>query len=1515
MRIILMKNDKLINFLLPTQVLGNYWITDIDKENKKRNLVNIEAVDDKWLLKSNFEVKVFCGGSEVKNVVLKNNVFYVLKINDEQLVIYTDHVLDKTYEKLRVEKNSEYFIGRNKNNDVAFDYEMINEQHLKLEYKNGKYSISDLTNSGLLYVNNIKTSACDLKFGDIIFLCGLKIIVMKDYILVNKIGSTIKYGSRLKLIENIYEELQVDNYEEDINIKPIYTKDDYFHKSPRFKTLIEKEDISIDAPPAKEHEKEMPMLFVVGPMITMSMTSIVFAMSAINNMANGNGNFWTVLPTIVMTVAMISSSALWPSLTRKYEKKQKIKREQKRQEKYSDYINGKRNKINMMMKAQSQVLKDNYISPEECKSIILNKKTTLWNRNVDDVDFLSLRIGMGTYPLEIDIKYREEDFMMEDDNLSKLAEELVNETRNLENVPIRYSFKDKFISGVVGEHNVIRNFFNSLLLQITAFYSYDEVKIVFLTTEDNEYQFEYLKALPHIFSNDRQFRFFASNINEKKEISLYLERIFQARKSSDLKKSGDVYKEFIPYFIIISDDYDGIRDLEIVKDVLGQEVNLGFSMLILEDKLSELPNECKNFINVTEKSSGVFESEVASDKQYEFVADFVENDKIRNCFQKLANIPIELLEEDTNLPKSLGFLEMYNVGMVEQLNILNKYKKSNSITSLAAPVGVDKMGELLYLDLHEKVHGPHGLIAGMTGSGKSEFIITYILSMAVNYSPDDVSFVLIDYKGGGLAGAFHNKETGVKLPHLAGTITNLDISDMNRSLASIQSELRRRQAAFNEARDNFNESTIDIYKYQTLFKEGKVSIPIPHLIIIVDEFAELKVQQPEFMDQLISTARIGRSLGVHLILATQKPTGVVNDQIWSNSKFRVCLKVQEQSDSMEMIKVKDAAGLKNVGRFYLQVGYNELFALGQSAWCGNKYYPTEKIKKKVDTSVSFIDNIGNVIKSSNKDVVSVADSGEEITNVLKYIISNCKDKSVSKLWLDKIPDVIFVEELKKKYNHKEFMYQINPIIGEYDEPFNQRQWLLTFNLSDLANYVIYGIAGSGKELMLTTMLYSIITNHTPDEVNSYILDCGAGALKIFNKAPHVGDILSISDYEKIEKLFQFLEKEIETRKVEFADYAGDYDVFIKNSPKKMPLIILVLNNYDNFIESYEVYFDRLGQLVREGSKYGIITVMTVANPNTLRFRLRQSFKNEVTLQLSDENEYYNIFGRYDKIILSECKGRGLIKLDNVYEYQVAYPFEEADLSIKIKELCEELSKKYTVRAKNIPILPSMVDFDFVEPFIGNLKKVPVGVNKDSLEIETFDFNSKNISLITGIDMSVIGNFLNELFRTLSHYKNLSLIIFDTEEIINSVSRYRNNYDEVINEIYDVISEKKFTNNYLCFIIGLDNLFNKISLDTKNKLIELFNLDKDLNNLNFVLVDVHTKLKKLDFEAWYKNNVNNNGGIWVGNGIVNQYTIVLNKITKEHRDEISDNFGYIVNSGKTIFVKLLENSDDTEVLDE
>ena len=495
--------------------------------------------------------------------------------------------------------------------------------------------------------------------------------------------------------------------------------------------------------------------------------------------------------------------------------------------------------------------------------------------------------------------------------------ELVVESKIIEDVPINVSLIEKNITAVVGNELLTKKFIDGLILQIITFHSYDDVRLVLLTDDMCKSEWSFMKKIPHIWNENKTMRFYGDNSDDVKQITNYLNEEFKFRCDKFDEDDKNNYLSFQPYYIIIVDSLKIVRTNDFIKKLLEQKQNLGFSILIKNDKLSNLPNECSTFINIDKQTSGIFENELVSDKQKEFNANIDEDIDLETCALFLSRIPIEFKNSKMMLPNSMGFLEMYNVGMIEQLNILNRWKKNDPTASLEAPVGVDENGQLFKLDLHEKASGPHGLIAGMTGSGKSEFIITYILSMAINYHPDEVQFVLIDYKGGGLAGAFENKDTGVKLPHLIGTITNLDNSEMNRSLASIQSELKRRQKIFNEARDRLNESTIDIYKYQKFYREGKVQNPVSHLFIISDEFAELKAQKPEFMDQLISTARIGRSLGVHLILATQKPSGVVDDQIWSNSKFRVCLKVQDKSDSMDMIKCPDAAGLKNVGRFYL----------------------------------------------------------------------------------------------------------------------------------------------------------------------------------------------------------------------------------------------------------------------------------------------------------------------------------------------------------------------------------------------------------------------------------------------------------------------------------------------------------------------------------------------------------------------------------------------------------------------
>ena len=1533
MKILLIKNNRIYIYMLPKEIKNNFWITDIDSYDNIRNLINIEAQDNRWALRSNYDTHIINDNSE--SVFLNEYEFYIIKNDSEKdnYYLYALPDVESNYQTYDI-SNGSLYIGKNSKCSIIYDDDLIEDVHAKIDFNDGLWSIIDNNTKFGVYVNEERINkSVLLNYGDIVFIAGLKIVIMKDFLLINNVNGKVTVNSNILKIKEKkhYDIIKTPLKDEELN-RNLYAKEEYFYRSPRFIEDIVKEEVIIDNPPAKINQEETSLIMVIGPMFTMALTSLTTAFATINNITNNVTTWEKSIPSLVIAGSMFASMLIWPLVARILDRKRRKKKEAERITKYSAYLDEKAKEIESIITSQSVILKDKYLPLTECANIILRKKPNLWERSISQKDFLALRLGMGNMPINADIKYSKESFSMEEDEMKKKIKEVVESRKMLTNVPITFSLVEKNITSIIGNYSLLHEFFKGQLLQLMTFHSYEFLKIIILTSKENESDFTYLKQLPYLFDDNHQIRFFATNIDETKEISLYLERIYQSRKENKVK-----FTDTSPYYLIITDNYHMYRDIEIINDILTEKENYGFSLMIFSEKLQNLPSECKNFINVNKERSGIFESEISAGNQKEFQTEFCDNINYDEIIKKICNIPIEFNNDDKAFPDYISFLEMYNVGKVEQLNIGERYANNNSQKSLAVPIGIEKSGSILKLDLHEKYHGPHGLIAGMTGSGKSELIITYILSMAVNFSPLDVAFILIDYKGGGLAGAFENRETGISLPHLAGTITNLDVSEMNRSLSSIQSELRRRQQLFNEARDKLGESTVDIYKYQKFYKEGKVDEAVPHLFIISDEFAELKTSQPDFMEGLIQAARIGRSLGVHLILATQKPSGVVNDQIWSNSRFRICLKVQEKSDSNEMIKTPEAAYLKQSGRFYLQVGYNELFALGQSAWCGARYFPTDKIKKKIDQSVIVIDDMGNIIgQYDDLKENMVASSGEELSNVLNYIIDVCENNNLkaNKLWLEKILPNIYVDGLVKKYQYQEEPYILKPIIGEYDDPNNQRQELLCLDLSKDGNTSIYGSAGSGKELLFSSMIYSLITNHTPYEVSIYIMDFGSGSLGNFRGTPHIGDIILPTEEEKIKNMFRLIEKELEKRKKLFIDYNGDFQNYIARSGKKIPYILLFINNYDVFQDAFD-YEETINKITRECSKYGIIIIASVNTTGGMRYKLRQNFHSNITLQFNDQDDYSMIVGNTKKLYPSEIYGRGLVKLDNLYEFQTAHIFKDEEYLEKLKEVIENLKKEYHIRAPQIPVVPDKVYISDVEEYISSMKNVPLGINKDFIAPELFNFKDNYITLLSSNDETgSIQDFTKALTQIFSKINNNNIMLFDVDSLVNSnyasnvlyvndffetsIKKLCDSMDYQYNlYVQDNFSIKNMSNskNMVIVIDGFSKLLMRLSDESKKRFLDYLIKCKDLKLFDFIIVDRVDNLKKYEYENWYKTTVSNNYGIWIGNGVADQSLIKTNIGFKKNNNEIQKGYGIVIKNTKTNLVNMVISNNDEDIIKE
>lgn len=1500
MLITIIKNDKIENFTLPPIVHGNYWIKDVNSFGKERNLINVEANNGKWLLKSNIDTQIFVNGTYCEHVEANIGEFYTLSVykDENPIMLYIRDVIDNTYKAYNIVEPGDFSIKNNSDSSIFYNISLSTPIDVLIYFKDGYYYIKN--NSGALVFKNKKFVTNELlDIGDVIFIYGLSIIFMGSFMLINnpRNNVTLKNNKLRKKEEQTYPSLQIkeDPY------ATAFSPDDYFSRLPRFREIIEEEKIVIDAPPEKAQDKNMPLIYVIGPMLTMGMISFVSLGVAINNIVNKDQSISENLPTLIISVSMLFSMVLWPFLSNRFERKYKKRQEKLRQERFTKYLTEKEKQIEEISLEQKKIMEDNFVDSLHILKYFDNNKEHLWEKDIKDDDFLELRIGIGSMYPKINISYPEEHFSLYEDNLKDILYGIINKNRVIENVPKTINLTKDNIVTILGNKAYTYSFVKSLLLQIAYYHSYQELKIVYFTGEENKYSLDFLRVLPHIFNDEKNIRFYATDIDQIKDVSNYLTNILYSRmypNDDERNVSGLDYKNYKDYYLIITDNIKLSKNSNLIKRLLDLEINYGFSVLIINESLNDVPNECETFLQISDnvnQLSKILKENQSKEDLNDFKADLC-NYNLYSSFEKLANIPLEVENSSENLPNVYKFLEMYGVGNTKQLNILNRWKKSDPTISLSVPVGIDSSLELFNLDLHEKYHGPHGLVAGMTGSGKSEFLITYILSLAVNFHPHDVSFVIIDYKGGGLSGAFENKLTGFKLPHLAGSITNLDVNEMNRSLASIESELRRRQKIFNEAREKTGEATIDIYKYQRLYREGAVTEPVSHLFIISDEFAELKLQQPDFMDELITTARIGRSLGAHLILATQKPSGIVDDQIWSNSKFRICLKVQEKSDSMDMIKTPEAALLKNAGRFYLQVGYNEYFALGQSAWCGGAYYPSEQLKKEVDESVNFLDEVCNVIYSVKEETGEKKEAkGDELTSVLSQIgeVASSLEVKARKLWLDKIPEFIYVKDLEKKYNYQKQDYIIDPIIGEYDDPSNQSQHLLTLRLSELGNTIIYSTAGAGEELLLSTIVYSTIMYYGVEEVNFYIMDFGSETMSIFAPAPHVGDIIYSSDSEKILNLFKLLNQIIDDRKEKLKAYNGDIALYNLKSKEKLVNIVVIINNYEGFSELYSEYEEAMLTITRESIKYGIYFIITASGVNNVRYKLTQNFKQYISLQLNDSDDYSAIFGNTKKVVPSAIYGRGIIKTDMVYEFQTAWPYLKENLNLYLTGICENLSKKSKYKAMKIPVLPKHV-------LLGDILKekyneLPVGINKDTLEVEMVDILNSGMYFITGNLIDDIFAFAKNLPKLIMHVYKIRPIIIDGSDLYESGEQvYKDNFKNVLTSIAN------YKDNLICIITGIKNIL----LDNK----EIFN-KINYKKTHIIIVDTIDNIKDLQYEEVIKNNASFSNALWLGEGIENQYTIKVNDAFSLRN--VGSEYSYLVKNSKVKVIKAIKDGEDVE----
>lgn len=1131
-----------------------------------------------------------------------------------------------------------------------------------------------------------------------------------------------------------------------------------YHRSPRIIYRSSEDKILINPPGAEPQKPSDELLkLIMPPLIMVGVTLLI-------TIFQPRGLY------IIATVSMSVVSVIF-SVQGFFKNRKKYKEDKKeRVELYHLYLKDKAKDLEQLSRKQREGMFYHFPAIEDLTKMVKRYDSRIYEKTPLHFDFLAYRLGLGKVPTSYELKYGQEERSGKKDALEEEGYALFQAHQKIDNLPIVASLNRGPV-GYVGPRPIVLEQLQLLVAQLAVFHSYHDLTIIPIIPEEEKESWDWMRWLPHATLQDMNVRSFIYNQRTRDQVLNSLNQILKLRKAQKEEEKANDTKIFHPHYVVLITDETLILDHVIMEFFREDPTELGCSIIYVADVLSSLSENIQTVISIKDRNQGQLLLQEGVLRELDFQLDhFPEGYDKEAISRGLA--PLKHIQQlKSSIPDSVTFLEMYQAETFNDLKVLSRWESHAPYQSLAVPIGLRGKDDLVYLNLHEKAHGPHGLIAGTTGSGKSETIQSYILSLAVNFHPHDVAFLLIDYKGGGMANLFKD------LPHLLGTITNLDGAQSMRALASINAEIHRRERLFGQYGVNH------INQYQKKFKLGEATEPLPHLFLISDEFAELKVNQPDFIKELVSIARVGRSLGVHLILATQKPSGVVDDQIWSNSRFKLALKVADRGDSMEMLRTADAAEITQTGRAYLQVGNNEVYELFQTAWSGADYQPEKDQLGIEDHTIYLINELGQY-EVLNQDLsgLDMAEEIKEVPTELDVIVQEINHlhqqegiAAVAQPWLPPLKERITLDELDKVVPIEAWQKRTAPsvLIGVADIPQAQKQEAVAIDLSKDGNILLYGSPGTGKTTFLQTAAMDLARKQSPENLTMYLLDFGTNGLAPLTQLPHVADSLLLDQTEKIQKFIRIINRELDRRKKLLSEHGvGTIALYREVTGKQEPTMVILMDSYESMKdEPYETdLFKLFMRISREGLSIGVHLIITASRQNNLRAQLYSNFKHQLTLPQNDISEVRGIVGATPLAsTMEDIKGRALMKRDEVDVVQFALPVAgDNDIQIinNLRDQVQSLKEMWTGRTPaGIPMVPDELTeaaFYGREDVAALLDegKVPLGLDLETVEPVTWDPDLSNLLYLTSKE-SQMTNLLKQLIQYGQKHQE-KLVVFAPE---------------------------------------------------------------------------------------------------------------------------------------------------------
>ncbi|WP_349899374.1 FtsK/SpoIIIE domain-containing protein [Parafrigoribacterium soli] len=938
----------------------------------------------------------------------------------------------------------------------------------------------------------------------------------------------------------------------------------------------------------------------------------------------------------------------------------------------------------------------------------------LWTRRPEHWSFLNVRLGTGT--MESRNTIREDQKSTSLPEFQSRFDELVAANRFVHDVPIIDNLYDSGALGISGAPDAVVEVTNALLVQLTGLHSPAELVVASIITPAWSSGFEWLKWIPHTSSPHSPITgsHLADSAASGAALVSAIEDMISARQEANrataqrrgaisedqtaLERGATVGEDaasagtpsLVPAMILLISDDASVDRARLVQ-LSESAADAGIYPVWIARSPRALPAVCRTFLNLAEDGGPATAAFVRLGETIDdVVTEHVSPADALDFARRLAPVidAGALVADSSDLPRSVSMVSLLGHDLFESSEaVTDRWRQNESIHNrtggentklrtagkLRAIVGSSGV-DGIHLDL--RTQGPHALVGGTTGSGKSEFLQAWVLGMAAEYSPDRVTFLFVDYKGGS---AFADC---VSLPHCVGLVTDLSPHLVRRALTSLRAELRFREHLLNRKKAK------DLLELE---KRGDPECP-PALVLVIDEFAALVGEVPEFVDGVVDIAQRGRSLGIHLIMATQRPAGVIKDNLRANTNLRIALRMADESDSQDVVGVKEAGGFDPSipGRGLAKTGPGRLTQF-QSGYAGG-WTSREPERPGIEIAQLRFGSENRWEEPRRSDVEEVTDLGPtDQQRLVSTVVSASHAANIPaprRPWLDELATVYELGRLHQRTDAE-------LLLGVSDVPEEQQQRPVFFRPDTDGHISIFGTGGSGKSATLRTLAAAAAITPRGGAVEVYGLDFGAGSLRMLEALPHVGSIINGDDSERVIRLFRMIKQELESRAPRFAaanaSSIADYRTLANRPDEKR--ILLLIDGYPTFRQEFEIpagrsaWYSVFQEVISDGRQLGIHIAFTADRPGSVPSSISSSVQRRVVLRLAEEGGYSMLDVPSDILGVGSAPGRAIV--DNL-ETQIAIlggSTSMSDQSAATRALGEAMTRAGVAPAAAIGSLP------------------------------------------------------------------------------------------------------------------------------------------------------------------------------------------------------------------------------------